>query len=324
MKPSTRSQNLNSLLSRLRMKQLQLLIALDDHKSLHKASNALAMTQSAASKSLAELEATLDAQLFERTRAGLIPNPFGHCVIRYARLMATDLGALCEEMAQIRSGRGGRLAIGAVMGAVPGLIVPAVDELHRRSPGLAIDIVEDTSVHMLGLLDDGHLDVLVARASVSEHPGKYHYQPLSDEPLSVVVSSEHPRLRGRNVSLADLGGYRWVTYPSHMPLHAVLEREMDLAGLAMPAATISTASTFVTVAVLQQCADAVAILPTGVAEMFSRRGMLRILPVRLKAMSQTIGIVTRKGGQLSPAAQLFVQLLLESLGAREQATPARA
>ena len=305
------SQRLNSLLSRLRMKQLQLLIALDDHQSLHKAAGAMAMTQSAASKALAELEAILDAQLFERTKAGLIPNPFGHCVIRYARLMATDLGSLCDEIAQIRSGRGGRLAIGAVMGAVPALVVPAVNVLHQSYPELSIDIVEDTSVHLLGLLDDGHIDVLVGRSSVSDNPAKYHYLPLSDEPLSVVVSADHPRLRSKSVSLADLEGYRWVTYPSHMPLRAVLEREMDLAGLAMPAAAISTASTFVTVAVLRQATDTVSILPTSVAEMFVSSGVLRILPVSLKSVSQTIGIVTRKGGQLSPAARSFTQLLQE-------------
>ncbi|WP_443113472.1 LysR family transcriptional regulator [Herbaspirillum seropedicae] len=313
MSSAPRPQSLNSLLSRLRMKQLQLLIALDEHKSLHKASSALAMTQSAASKSLAELESMLDAQLFERTKSGLIANPFGHCVIRYARLMATDLGSLCEEMAQIRSGQGGRLAIGAVMGAVPALIVPAVDALQRRHPALSIEIVEDTSLHMLDLLDEGHLDLLVARASVSAHPGKYHYQSLSEEPLSVVVSAEHPRPRGKELQLAALAGYRWITYPSHMPLHAVLEREMDLAGLSMPANTIATASTFVTVALLQQGTDMVSILPTAVAEMFVQRGMLRILPVKLRSMSQTIGIVTRKGGQLSGAGQAFVQLLREGL-----------
>ncbi|MDR3387238.1 MAG: LysR family transcriptional regulator, partial [Rudaea sp.] len=51
---------LNVLLSRLRMKQLQLLIALDDHTSLHKAAGAMSMTQSAASKALQELESMLD------------------------------------------------------------------------------------------------------------------------------------------------------------------------------------------------------------------------------------------------------------------------
>lgn len=311
MKPVSSLQNLNSLLSRLRMKQLQLLIALDDHKSLHKASNALAMTQSAASKSLAELEALLDAQLFERTKAGLIPNQFGHCVIRYARLMATDLGSLCDEIARIRSGQGGRLAVGAVMGAVPELVVPAVNALHQDYPELSIDIVEDTSVHLLEMLDDGHLDVLVGRSSVSDHPGKYRYQPLSDEPLAVVVSADHPRLRSKAVSLADLAGYRWVTYPSHMPLRAVLERELDLAGLAVPSGAIATASTFVTVAVLRQATDTVAILPASVADMFVSSGVLRILPVSLKSVSQTIGVVTRKGGELSPAARAFIGLLLE-------------
>jgi DNA-binding transcriptional LysR family regulator len=317
-------QNINSLLSRLRMKQLQLLIALEDHKSLHKASSAMAMTQSAASKALAELESMFDGQLFERTKAGLIPNEFGRCVTRYARLLSTDLSALCDEMAQIRSGSGGRLAVGAIMGAVPDLIVPAVNELHRRYPELSIDIVEDTSVHMLALLDDGHIDLLVGRSGVSDHPSKYHYQPLSDEPLSVVVASDHAAMDEHEVSLAELREHRWVTYPSHMPMHAVLEREMDLAGLSMPLNCISTASTFVTVAVLQQCNDVVSILPTSVADMFARRGILRILPVRLKSLSQTFGIVTRKGGDLSPSARKFVELLTERAGGQGWGSHAEA
>lgn len=98
---------LNVLLSRLRMKQLQLLIALDDHKSMHKAAGAMAMTQSAASKALQELESMLEAPLFERSKNGMIANQFGHCVIRYARLVATDLSALCDDMAELRSGAAG-------------------------------------------------------------------------------------------------------------------------------------------------------------------------------------------------------------------------
>ncbi|HEX8887372.1 MAG TPA: LysR family transcriptional regulator, partial [Noviherbaspirillum sp.] len=49
-------QTIDTLLARLRMKQLQLLIALDEHKSMHKAAGALSITQSAASKVLHELE----------------------------------------------------------------------------------------------------------------------------------------------------------------------------------------------------------------------------------------------------------------------------
>ena len=305
---------LNVLMSRLRMRQLQLLIALDDHKSLHKAAGAMSMTQSAASKALHELESMLEAPLFERAKSGLIPNQFGHCVIRYARLLATDLTSLCQDLAEIRSGKGGRLAIGTIMGAIPDVVVPILDELHGSQPNLSIEIVEDTSARLLMLLDEGRLDLVIGRSIVSDEPARYHYRPLGDEPLSVVVGYGHRRMAAKQMGLQDLSAYRWVTYPGHMPLHALLERELDLAGLSMPANPISTASTFVTVALLQHSADLVSLLPTDIAELFVRKKMLRILPVTLKSPSPTFGIVTRKGGVLSPPAQAFIQRLRD--GAR--------
>jgi hypothetical protein len=37
--------------------------------------------------------------------------------------------------------------------------------------------------------------------------------------------------------------------------------------------------------------------------------MLRVVPVTLKSPSQTFGVVTRKGGVLSPPAGQFIELL---------------
>jgi DNA-binding transcriptional LysR family regulator len=302
---------LDVLMGRLRMKQLQLLIALDDHKSLHKASSAMSMTQSAASKALAELESMLEAPLFERAKKGLVPNQFGFCVIRYARLLAADLTSLCQEVADIRSGTGGRLAVGAIMGSVPDLVVPILSELQARNPGLSIEIVEDTSARMLALLDEGRLDLVVGRSIVSDEPSRYHYQPLGDEPLSVVVGYDHPPFAAGELTFADLGGHRWVTYPSAMPMQALLQREMDLAGAQVPVSAISTASTFVTVALLQGSADLVSVLPAGVARLFCKHGMLRTLPIGFKSKSQTFGIVTRKVGVLSPSARQFIERLTD-------------
>ena len=300
---------LDVLMSRLRMKQLQLLIALDDHKSLHQAASAMAMTQSAASKALQELEGMLDAPLFERSKTGMRPNQFGHCVIRYARLLATDLTSLCQDMAEIRSGRGGHLAVGTIMGAVPQVLVPALDAMQADQPNLSIEIVEDTSLRMLALLDDGRLDLVIGRALVSEQPASYHYEPLGDEPISVVVGYAHAAPRGRELGFADLAGYRWIVYPGQMPMHALLQRELDMAGLGMPPNAISTSSTFVTVTMLQRSARLVSLLPTSVAELFARQKLLRILPVRMQSRQQTFGIVTRRGGTLSAAAGQLIKLL---------------
>ncbi|GAB7548833.1 LysR family transcriptional regulator [Cupriavidus sp. 8B] len=300
---------LDVLMSRLRMKQLQLLIALDDHKSLHQAASAMAMTQSAASKALQELEGMLDAPLFERSKTGMRPNQFGHCVIRYARLLATDLTALCQDMAEIRSGKGGHLAVGAIMGAVPDVLVPALETMQADQPNLSIEIVEDTSLRMLTLLDDGRLDLVIGRALVSDQPAKYHYQAIGDEPISAVVGYGHAAPRARELTFADLAGYRWIVYPGQMPMHELLQRELDMAGQGMPPNAITTASTFVTVAMLQRSAKLVCLLPTSVAVLFARHKMLRILPVRMQSRQQTFGLVTRRGGTLSAAATQLIRLL---------------
>lgn len=300
---------LDVLMSRLRMKQLQLLIALDDHKSLHQAASAMAMTQSAASKALQELEGMLDAPLFERSKTGMRPNQFGHCVIRYARLLATDLTALCQDMAEIRSGKGGHLAVGAIMGAVPDVLVPALETMQADQPNLSIEIVEDTSLRMLTLLDDGRLDLVIGRALVSDQPARYHYQAIGDEPISAVVGFGHAAPRARELTFADLAGYRWIVYPGQMPMHELLQRELDMAGQGMPPNAITTASTFVTVAMLQRSAKLVSLLPTSVAVLFARHKMLRILPVRMQSRQQTFGVVTRRGGTLSAASTQLIRLL---------------
>lgn len=300
---------LDVLMSRLRMKQLQLLIALDDHKSLHQAASAMAMTQSVASKALQELEGMLDAPLFERSKTGMRPNQFGHCVIRYARLLATDLTALCQDMAEIRSGKGGHLAVGAIMGAVPDVLVPALETMQADQPNLSIEIVEDTSLRMLTLLDDGRLDLVIGRALVSDQPARYHYQAIGDEPISAVVGFGHAAPRARELTFADLAGYRWIVYPGQMPMHELLQRELDMAGQGMPPNAITTASTFVTVAMLQRSAKLVSLLPTSVAVLFARHKMLRILPVRMQSRQQTFGVVTRRGGTLSAASTQLIRLL---------------
>jgi hypothetical protein len=51
--------------------------------------------------------------------------------------------------------------------------------------------------------------------------------------------------------------------------------------------------------------------------MFIRQKMLRRVPVALKSPSQTFGVVTRKGGVLSPPAERFVELLRQQMQVEE-------
>src|SRR5690606_14489682 len=109
--------SLPTIVSRLRLKQLRLLIALDEQGSLHRAAEQVAISQPGATKALHEIETTFGASLFTRTSQGLTPNDLGRCVIRYARLIHSDLAHLRVEMVGILTGQRGRLSEWDVLGA---------------------------------------------------------------------------------------------------------------------------------------------------------------------------------------------------------------
>jgi DNA-binding transcriptional LysR family regulator len=300
--------DLITMVSRLRFKQLRLLIALDEAKSLHKAAERVAITQPGASKALHEIESTLGASLFERTSQGLEANDLGRCAIRYARLINTDLAHLREEMLGILQGHGGRLCVGAIMGAVPAL-VEALARLRARQPQLAVEIVEATSARLLDLLDQGRLDLAICRTSVSKRPATYDCRVREPEPLVLVAHPDSPLAHRAGLQLADLAESRWVVFPVNMPMRLTLEQAFREAGLSFPRYPIETSSTFTTLSLLAQDPTLVAVMPTDVARMALDHGILIALPLSLLARSEPIEIVTRHGASLSVPARWLIDEL---------------
>jgi DNA-binding transcriptional LysR family regulator len=305
--------DLITMVSRLRFKQLRLLIALDDLKSLHKAADAVAITQPGASKALAEIESTFGAALFERTSQGLDPNDLGRCVIRYARLINTDLAHLREEMLGILQGHGGRLSVGVIMGAVP-VLVEALARLRARQPLISCEVVEDTSARLLSLLDEGRLDLAICRTSVSKRPDAYDCRFREQEALILVAHPANPLVQRTDLQLRELAECRWVVFPVNMPMRLTLEREFRDAGLNFPQYSIETSSTFTTLSLLAQDPSLVAVMPADVARIALDHGMLATLPLALNSRSEPFEIVTRHGAGISVPSQLLIDELIQGPG----------
>lgn len=293
--------------SRLRMRQLRLLISLDELGSIHKAAQALSITQPGATKALNEIESTLGAVLFERTSKGLEANDLGRCVVRYARLINTDLVHLREEMIGILQGHGGRLSVGSIMGAVP-MLVEGLARLRESQPDLSVSIVEDTSDRLLSLLDQGRLDVVICRTSVSPRPGAYVSRARHQEQLVVVANLQHPLVGCAELRLEALADSRWVVFPVNMPMRLTLEREFREAGLSFPLYPIETSSTFTTLTLLLQDRGLVAVMPWDSARIALEHGMLAQLPLVLNSRSEPYEVVTRKGVELPVPAKRLARI----------------
>lgn len=265
------------------------------------------MTQPAATKALHEMEDALGVTLFDRSPRGIEATELGRCVIRYARLIQSDVANLREELQNMISGRGGRLSIGTIMGAAP-FVTRALSRLREIQPDVSIEISEDTSARQLLLLDQGRIDLMIGRSSVSSQPNLYHYEMLRGEPMCIVSGIDHPLATAQKVRLQELADASWILYSSNMPMRIWIEHEFKLEGVKVPGNVIETASPFVTITLLAQ-SNMVAVMPLDIAHFFAARQMLGILPVNLKTRIEHYGIVTRKNSTLSSLAKMFIQIL---------------
>ena len=101
--------------SNVKLRHLQLLVAIDEFRHIGRAAEFLSVTQPAISKTLAELEKLFGFALFDRSTRGTQPTPYGETVIRFARSVLADYERIRDEISAVASGSSGRTRVGAMV-----------------------------------------------------------------------------------------------------------------------------------------------------------------------------------------------------------------
>jgi len=293
------------LRSRLKARQLALLVAIAEHRSLRHAAQHISVTQPAATRMLKELEDALGVPLFDRFAWGMQATPYGDTMIRYARGVLTDLSEARDEIAALASGAKGRLRIGSVTGAVPGLVSPALQSVRQGRPGLKVFVLVNTSDVLAAALRQGTLDVAIGQVPTDAERGEFDAEPLRDEPLCLVARAGHPLARVTTLTVASLSGATWILHPPESPMRADVNAMLARARLALPGDVIETVSIVATLALLQG-SDAISVLPVDLALHYAKYGLLARLPLHFPAGGSTMELFTRANRRLAPAAQDFV------------------
>lgn len=302
--------SLHAIGARLKFRQLRLLIAIEDMGSVHRAAQLLHMSQPGASKALREIEEAIGATLFARTAQGLLPTDMGRCAIRHARLMCASLANMHEELGAISRNEGRRMAVGTIAGALAAVLANALLEFRRRHPDVHVELYEDTSAHLLEMLQSGVIDMALCRTSVTPQTRLFHFERLCDEAVGVAASPAHPLAQQEQVTLAQAAEYPWILFPGHMPLRTLLEREAASLGVAITVSPFETSSTFATALLLNTSQDMVALMSKETIDFFEKSRTLKRLKLHIRSLAEPYGIVTREGIRLSDPVMQLHDLLM--------------
>ena len=305
---------------RLKTRQLLLLVHLDEQRCVLRAAQVAGMTQPAASKLLRDIETAVDAKLFERHARGIVPTWYGEIWVRHARLALLEINKAQDEMAALKAGRTGKVAIGTVLSPGTNLIPMTVARVKKQYPAMVISIELDSSRPLVEKLLQGQLDMLVARVLDWQEADELSFEPLADERHAVIAGRGHPLAGKRNLRLEDLVGEAWVLPP---PGSLVRDRLVSVfldRGLTLPANLVQTNSHPVITNLLRMT-DMVAPLPREAVQSECDRGDLVVLLEDMGLVMSSFGIITRGLNRLSPGARIVLDALRETAGAFYCADP---
>jgi len=307
------------LRSRVKARQLALVVAIADERSLRRAAGVIAVTQPAATRMLAELENALGVSLFERASWGMRATPYGETLVRYARGMLTDLEEARDEIAALAAGAKGKLRVGAETGAVPRLLTPALQDVRRGRPGLRAFILVNTSEVLVAALAQGTLDVAIGRLPARADAAEFNVEPLSADALCIVARAGHPLAGRKAPTPSALGAMPWVLHPPDSDVRVEAAALLARAGVRPPVDLIETVSIVATLALLDT-SDALSVLPAALADHYAAQGLVARLRVPLRpGGGSALELITRKNRQLAPAAMELVAALRRVAGAPRSA-----
>ncbi|MHC5306743.1 LysR family transcriptional regulator [Bartonella sp. LJL80] len=299
---------INTILNRLRLRQLRLILALNDFKSIRKAAESLGMTQPSATKILKEVEDIFGVELFERLSRGVHPTDYGETVIRYARMLFSEINSMREELAAFNTGNMGRVSIGIIPALCSGLLTQTVKHLKEKHPHLSLKIQVSTSDILVKSLLNEEVEIVIGRIPNNERINELKFEPLGEETLCIISNKLHPLAAKTKLNWRDLVDQTWVVQPHPSPMRRVINEVFHNERLNFPTSIVETSSMMTLLSFIQHT-GMVGILPISVIEQHPGRELYHVLPLHIGPRLPPFGVIVRHDRIISPSMQTFIDNL---------------
>ena len=204
------------------LRQLDVFLAAARFENLSKAADALAMSQSAASSALKDLEKQFDIQLFDRIGKRLQINELGKVVRPKAEAIlaqAKELEELLRQQQQV-----GNLTIGATLTIGNYLCASIMAQYMKEQSDAAIDLVVANTQEIARKVEQFELDIGLIEGEL-HHP-ELNIIPWCDDELVVFCSAEHPFAQKSELTDDDLCEAKWIIRESGSGTRQSFDRGM--------------------------------------------------------------------------------------------------
>lgn len=290
----------------MNLRQLEYFLAISRARSITVAAADLGVAQPTLTKSMRALEAELGVTLFNRLPRGVEVTEFGRSLQRHAETVSIQLRDATREIESLRGGTSGAVAIGAGPAWLRRHLPLAVAQTMAGNPSLHVRVDGGFDDILLRSLRRGDVDFVVAELPSPVAPD-LTVTPLTSDTLGVMCREGHPLAATRNLPIARLLDYPWVSPPYSTRAQQRLRALFVAMDLPPPETVVETESMAFLIQFVRH-SDALTFTVSTTMKTPESEG-LTMLHTPDWSSTRQAGIISRKDGWLSPAALAIIEAL---------------
>jgi DNA-binding transcriptional LysR family regulator len=188
----------------MELRHLQYFRAIAEDLSFSKAARRLRVAQPALSRAVKQLEISVGAELFERSRHYVRLTPAGAVLLHETAALFQQLDDSIRRVRRTATGEEGELRLGYIGPPTTPFLGRLLGEYQKRYPLVAIHLEERTPERVWEMVAKGRLVAGITRPVVGYENSGLKTSLLRNERLGVVVPAAHPFASERQVAWKSL------------------------------------------------------------------------------------------------------------------------
>ncbi|WP_037572871.1 LysR family transcriptional regulator [Phaeacidiphilus oryzae] len=302
------------------LRKFRILRELHRQGTVTAAAQALSLTPSAVSQSLAALARQIGSPVVEPQGRRVRLTEAAHLLLRHGDEIFAELERAEAELAAYTAGDTGLIRVGSFATGVPALVTPAVVRLRAEHPGLRVQVREAEAAEVYDLLDRGEIDLGLSLAPAGAPTGptarrRFTRSTLLADPLDLALPAGHPLAAaggdaGPPLRLAQLADEPWI-FGAAGPWREITLTACATAGFSPEPA--HTASDWTAILALVAAGLGVALVPRLV-DTAPHRPAVAVRPLPADRPTRQVVAAVRRGSHTAPRLRLLLDALNEAAG----------
>lgn len=208
----------------IHLKKLRHIVAVARAENITLAAETVGITQSALTRSIAEVEGEFGVKLFERLPRGVRVTPVGQVIIHKARLTLSNFDDLVASVTDYRDLNSGRLRVGFTPSIFERFVSGQSLEFITKHPGMSFESIPGTVHDLVPMAIAGQIDLVVGGSFQLNRWAELKRETFADLQCDILVRKGHPLTAIEEVGELDVLKYPLVQPASMGELHSDIEQ----------------------------------------------------------------------------------------------------